>query len=488
MTIKISVIRLRLQVDETIAFQLDGQSKICNWLYNKLLEQANELKNKYIETKDNKISKTLYSQYGIRNLVPELKKIHKFLNVVHSSPLKNTALRLSKSIKAYQSKKEIPQKNKYGWPKFRSWRSKWFSLLYDEPKKGFKLVDNILHISLGRANNENKLLQIPIKNSQLLKNITIRNCQICKDGNEYFAIFNVEKKYPEQKQISKIIAFDPNHKNLLYGVDNLGNAIEVKGLDWLKKYDLRIDELKSKRDRCQKKARLIDSIDHKSNSTWNKRWKPSKRWVKYNKVLDDVYRKRREHIKIFCYTLSNQLCKNYDLICIGDYTPHGGGITKKMRRAMNNRSVIGRFKQTLSWVAFKSGKSYQEYPEYGTTKTCHNCKTKVSDGLSPKIRYWQCAICNWQHIRDENAAINGLLKIYTQLLDDTLLDAKDHANSLASVPSSGPVIAVQKRWAWSVLPRGINSILRGQGRGLAANSKKLNKQYGNCLPIFGFAH
>ena len=40
---------------------------------------------------------------------------------------------------------------------------------------------------------------------------------------------------------------------------------------------------------------------------------------------------------------------------------------------MNNRSLIGRFKQALKWVAIKSGKTCIEYDEKGTTRTCHCC-------------------------------------------------------------------------------------------------------------------
>ena len=44
-----------------------------------------------------------------------------------------------------------------------------------------------------------------------------------------------------------------------------------------------------------------------------------------------------------------------------------------MRRAMNNRSVIGTCKTIIAWVALKSGKTFYEYDETGTTRTCHAC-------------------------------------------------------------------------------------------------------------------
>ena len=119
---------------------LDGQSRILNWLYNRLLEMANELKQSYIQTQDNGIAKILYTKTGLRNLVPKLKQEHPFLKVVHSSPLKNTALRLTASIQDYQKSRKGQRKGKHvGFPTFRSWKVNWFSLFYDEPNKGFKV-------------------------------------------------------------------------------------------------------------------------------------------------------------------------------------------------------------------------------------------------------------------------------------------------------------------------------------------------------------
>ena len=125
---------------------------------------------------------------------------------------------------------------------------------------------------------------------------------------------------------------------MAYGVDTKKNGIEIKAPSFLKIYDKRIDELKAKRDRCKKGSKKI-----------NGHLKTSKRYQKYDQTLQKALHKRREQTKTFMFTLSNSLCANYDCISIGDYTPHGEDISRKMRRAMNNRSIIGRFKKILSW-------------------------------------------------------------------------------------------------------------------------------------------
>jgi putative transposase len=128
-----SVVKIPLQVTPEQAAILDSQSKIANWLYNKLLEQANALRKQFRETQDKQVGLTLYTERGLRNLIPDLKVQHPFLKAVYSSVLKNAALRLSKAIRDYQDGKHGRRPALVNWPKFRAWKRKWFSLHYDEP-------------------------------------------------------------------------------------------------------------------------------------------------------------------------------------------------------------------------------------------------------------------------------------------------------------------------------------------------------------------
>jgi putative transposase len=447
---------IKLPLEGTIQsfLSLDGQSKICNWLYNHLLEKANILKTSFIQSGDSKLAKTIYTERGLRDLIPSLKEENPFLRSVHSSPLKNAALRLSSSIQAHQKAKKGKRKGISGWPRFRSWSVNWFSLLYDEPNKGFKISGDQLILSLGADEGKRHSLQFKIMDAHLLKGCQVRNLRIVREGNVYFAVFTVQIEIPEKKSVKRIIALDPNHKNFLYGVDMRGKAIEVASPRWLKAYDKRIDELKSKRDRCLRKAKKGAVTDMKGKPTGKEYYLPSRRYQKYQKTLEKALHKRREQTKTFMFTLAHRLCRDYDCIGIGDYVPNGQGITTAMRRAMNNRSLIGRFKEILFWTAQKSGKTSIEYEEKGTTRTCYDCGYVVEEGLSPSIREWKCPACQAKHVRDENAAQNGLKKI----LRDLQLKGEDLASL---VPCSG-LVSILERWAWRVLPSGIKTILRGQ--------------------------
>jgi putative transposase len=404
-----SAVKIPLLVDEQEAIILDSQSRIANWLYNKLLEVANDLRTQYRTSQDPVVGRTLYTERGLRDLIPALKEQHPFLKTVYSSALKNAALRLTQAIRAYQDGKHGRRAKAVNWPRFRTWKRSWFSLQYDEPWKGYELQGRTLTLSLGK-DATGKQLKLPLTLSEALPHWVnhdhIRQCRIVKEGHLYSVVFTVERCLPTGKPLKRVVALDPNHKNFAYAVGTDGKGTEIHNPYFLKSLDSRIDALKSKRDQCKKKARLITREDG------SQFWLPSRRWLRLNARLQDVYRKRREQTKQFLYTVANRLYHDYDAVGIGDYVPHGGGITKKMRRFMNNQSLNRRFKHVLSWVALRSGKHSLEWEEGGSTRTCHDCGYVVEDGIPVEVREWDCPgpDCTSHHLRDENAARNGLTR------------------------------------------------------------------------------
>jgi len=446
-------LKLKIDLSQETASTLDGQSKICNWLYNHLVEQASILKQKFIN-QDKEAGKILYTKRGLRNLLPKIKRDNPFLKVVHSSPLKNTALRCSEAIQAHQKSKKGKRKGKMCWPKFRGWKRGWFSLFYDEPNKGFYIEGQTLFLSLGRGEDrKQRSIQLMIPDAHLLKDKTIRNLRIVSELGAYYAIFTIEQEKKVQKPVSKVIALDPNHKNFAYGVDTDKTAIEIAAPIWLKNYDKRIDELKSRRDRCLKNAKVIKKVDAEGNPTQKEKTLASKEWKKRNHTLQEALRKRREQTKTFMFTVAHLLFKKYDCVAIGDYAPHGAGDSTQMRRGMNNRSLLGRFKKVLSWVGQKSGKNFLIFDEKGTTRTCNDCDAIVEGGLPPKIRVWRCSNCQAVHIRDENAAINGLGKVLRDLAEKGVMKITPKV--------SGSDLAPKERWAWCVLPSDVIVTSRG---------------------------
>jgi len=473
-------LKLSLEVSVENARELDGQSRICNWLYNHLLDKGNGFKKEFKQSGNKEIAMKVYSKRGLRNLLPSVKEENPFLKVVHSSPLKNTALRVSSAIQDYQKSRKGLRKGKLtGWPKFRSWKRGWFSLFYDEPNKGFKIQGKELVLSLGMGTDKKqRAIRLGLPDAELLKENTICSLRIVYELEKYYAAFTVEKAFAKAKPISKVIALDPNHKNLAYGVCTDRNGIEIAAPKWLKIYDKRLDELKSKRDRCNKKSKKMLVLDEKGQPTGKEYHLPSRKWKKIDGALKKALRKRREQTKTFMYTIGNTLFKEYDCVAIGDYTPNGNGDNPVMRRAMNNRSLIGRFKKTLSWIAVKSGKTFLEFDEKGTTRTCNECLHVEKEGIPLHVRKWQCPECQAKHIRDENAGINGLRKVLRDL-------SKKNEGEYPSIVSGSDLSFVQKRWAWSVLPSGVVATSRGQDCDANHSFKKLKREHGSSRSDLG---
>lgn len=384
---------------------LDGQSCICNWLYNHLLEMTIE------DYKNNNNELKLLSDRNLRDQVPVLKHEYIFLNSVHSSPLKNAALRLKETYEKFF-------KGGMGYPNFKSWSKNWFSLFYDEPNKGFKLLENNqLHITLGMDRNRKRLT---VKGSlkegvHLQKGDRIKNFRLCKhQGSRFYAIFCIEREEPEKKEVKTWIAIDPNHKNFFLGIDNNGVSYEFEKLMQLKYWDKVIDKLKSKRDMCERKSKLVSNNEGKSY------YLPSKKWSRLNNALDNAYNTRREQIKSGCYSIANWIAKNYDYAAIGDYTPNlETAKHDNMHRSMLNQEVIGEFRSILKWVMKRSGKSFSKVDEKNTTKEC--CVCGHMEKKDPSIREFICPGCNNKLHRDINSAVNIAIK-------NKLLSGSDYVN------------------------------------------------------------
>ncbi|MGL6106231.1 RNA-guided endonuclease InsQ/TnpB family protein [Romboutsia sp.] len=234
----------------------------------------------------------------------------------------------------------------------------------------------------------------------LRENEKIKNFRLCKQqGGDFYAIFTIEKESLSNKEVKTWISIDPNHKNLFVAIDNTGTTFEFEKLYQVKYFDKLIDEVKSKRDLCNRKNKL------KYTEHGSKYYLQSKRYLKLNNTLDKLYHKRREQIKLIMYSIANYIARNYDKAIIGDYTPTlEVASDKNMHRGMLNQSLIGMFRKILSWTMEKSNKAYVVVNEKDTTKTCCICGNK--EKKDPSIRAFTCVSCNTTILRDVNSAIN----------------------------------------------------------------------------------
>ncbi len=388
-------IKIPLNLDGETKQILDGQSKICNWLYNHLLNDIFIVMKEY-ETNKNKAKKSIFNKRNLRDKIPELRNEFPFINSVYSSCLKNTAFRLGKAWKAYF------EKSVEGKPHFRSFKKKWFSLLYEDKYVGYKFVNDSIEVSLGKDINGNRMhVRLPLSNSKIkeLQKQNVKTFEVIKNKKRFYAVFVVEKPLPDKKSIKTLIAFDPNHKNLAYGSDNNGKAIKIDNLYFIKNLDKQIDQLKSRRDKCNKKV-----------SRGENKFSPSRQWNFFNEKILDLYRTRREQINSGLGCFANKIIENYDAIAFGNYVPNAIHCDSKVKQHNINKKIInqcqiGQFRKVLAYKATKYGKTFFIIQESFSTKTC-SCCSFVNKKLTLEEREWKCSKCGTFHIRDENASIN----------------------------------------------------------------------------------
>ena len=452
--------KVRIAADDETLGHFDGQSKICNWLWNRLKQEVEAdfhlLSHGYYygamnEDLERQILSGIYSEQGLRNRVPELKERFPFLRLVHSSPLKNIALRMAKAIDKHRKAKATGQD--CAWISFKAWRQEWMSIEYEERGKGWKVTGKTLKLSFGAKDGKHlhKTVRLINPTTGLSK---AKGCRIIREGRDrYFAVFTFSAQKPRIKELKasvplRRVYLDPNQKNFAYGLDASGKGFEIANPKQRIENERLTDLLKGKRDKAVKKSLWVDTVHEDGSISTHAR--PSRQWFKRNAVLERHEQKVREQTKHYHYALANHLCATYDDIGIGNYVPdntdHGKG--RKYNRALRNRTTHGEFKKVLLWVATKSGKSARVFDESGTTRTCHVCDYVVEGGIHPKIREWDCPVCKTHHLRDENSCQNGLLKMATL-----------EVGSL-EMPCSGPVL-VSERCDWHFHPQGWREIPQG---------------------------
>ena len=374
--------KIKLIVTKEEAHALDGQSKMCNWLYNQLLEATQE---DYRNGNENK----LLSGRNLRNQVPIMKKENPFLKTIYSSPLKNTAVRVKDSYKNFF--------NGSGHPNFRSWKKKWFSLLYEEPFKGYSLDKDkkTLRLSFGKDEN-NKQIRLNLKMSEPLlyrDKKEVVSLRIVKEHNSYYAVFTLKREAIQKVvDVNSWIAFDPNHKNLMVGVDNHGHSIEFARTTTMQYWD-----------KCKRKSVYVPTYEGRGY------WQPSRQWTRYNDAIERASVSMREQNKQEVFNLSNAIVSVYDYTLMGDYAPSTDTAKyKNQHRPMLNQTYIGKIRTTMAWVAERSGKKFEKVDEYHTTKECPFCG--FMEPKDPSIRVYTCPECGTTYYRDIGSAINMAVK------------------------------------------------------------------------------
>lgn len=405
--------KIRLHLSSSQELLIDEQFRLCNKLYNELLEYSN--KNKDLIINNHRVTlKYLFKEfYRLRNN-------HLYYSIIHKSVWSHIIFNLKKDI-------EKASRSINSTPSFKKASKHSFTLFYETSFLVKRITKNNISIPLGFSLKEGRLNRIYL-DTQLKDRINLRKdgkilkYEIAKKYNYYYLLVCIEhSETTNLPKTGKTVSIDPNHKNFFMAIDNHGISIELENLYQLKYFDEQISLLRSKRDKC---IRNVEIYKTKSNNDYNI---PSKRYSSLNKKIIDLYDKRDAQITQALYTIANYLVTEYDEIAIGDYSIANSFIPyREMRRKMINLSVISKFRKILKYTCVKNGKRFILVDERNTTKTCFSCGYK--EKKDPSIRIFICPQCKKQINRDINSAINIGIK-------GTLLSSQDYVGIDLSNPT-----------------------------------------------------
>lgn len=124
--------------------------------------------------------------------------------------------------------------------------------------------------------------------------------------------------------------------------------------------------------------------------------------IRVAKIHQRIARQR----EMFHYQVAHKLCRNYDLVAVEDLNIRGLARTR-LAKSIYDVSW-GKFITILESVVVKYGVHLVKVNPHNTSQNCSSCGTKVPKTLS--VRLHECPKCSLEMDRDENAAINILMK------------------------------------------------------------------------------
>ena len=245
------------------------------------------------------------------------------------------------------------------------------------PKNFIKLKDNKIFLAptfLGK----NKEIKFYNKN----KNFKIDNdCKIKKINNNYYLIIPIQIKEEKQNlNTENYCGIDPGVRTFMTTFGNNGCFEYKHNHDLIKLLNKRIDELKKRR-RRKNKRNLLNKIEKKKKN-----------------LVDEIHWK----------TITDIISFN-DVIFYGNINSHD--IVKNSNNTYLNRDIndlkFYLFKERLIFKSLIKNKYVILVNEAFTSKTCSSCGSRYNIG---SLKTYICSNCKTTMDRDINAAKNILIK------------------------------------------------------------------------------
>ena len=346
----------------------------CRFVYNEALEY----------------NKALYEATGLSDgynslakRLPELKKVHSFLQDVDATVLQQ-------SLKDYDNARKRFLQHKGGYPKFRS----------KDNKQSFRIVNiknNNSKNSVRFDGNKIKLGKfgwVRTKPNQPVPECDIQFATVKRlKSGKYELVLTVRRKTPTEK--FSLMGAEVGIDLGLHSFATLSDGIKIPMLD-----------LSKENEQIKKLNRQLSRKQHGSANRH-----------KIKLQLARAYEKKSNKIRDFLHKLSLQIIKNYDFIAteslnvksmmmknFAEFSKINNDFHRKIADC-NWSSFLMMLKYKSEWYGRKFVQIDTYFPSSQLCSSCHNTNPLTKD-LS--IRKWQCPVCGANHDRYINAAINVL--------------------------------------------------------------------------------
>ncbi len=348
--------------DKATQQKLAEALEACRWLYNRLLQELNEAKEKGIKL----------TTYDTQNMIPVLKLENPKLNLVYSKVLQMVNYTLWSNIKGLSASKKNGRKigrlrfKGYGWYKTMNYNQSGFKLDQDH---------GCLHLS--------KIGDIKIKMHRKVQG-RIKAILIKREGRQWFAIVQADQEPETLPATGKSVGIDVGLKSFV--VDTDGNSVENPRF-------------------AEKAAAKVKNIQRRLSRAK----KGSNNRQKLRDKLDKIHERINNQRSDFLHKLSRHYVNNYDIICVEDLDVKGlkeKGYNKGIHRNIHDASW-SKFIFMLSYKAESAGRKLIKVDPRNTTQRCSACGSIVRKELSDRVH--ECPYCGLSCDRDYNASRNILI-------------------------------------------------------------------------------
>ena len=316
--------------------------------------------------------------YFQQSALKETKKLFPEYASIYSEVQQMNLQRLDKAWKRWLA----PDKtgNRGGRPKFKKRGEK--------PSFSFSRVNHLKAACF----LEGSILRIPrigsipiIVHRPIPEGFTLKTATICfKADGHYVSISAEDSTVPEPKPLDEVktsVGIDLGLKEFL--ATSTGEFVPVPQIT-----------LKAQKHLARQQRKLAKRKDGSNN-----RLKAKNRVAK-------IHQRIARGREMFHYQVAHSLCRNYDLIAVEDLNIRGLARTK-LAKSIYDVSW-GKFIAILESVVVKYGVHLVKVNPHNTSQNCSGCGAKVPKTLC--VRLHECHKCGLEMDRDENAAINILMK------------------------------------------------------------------------------